>query len=419
MVFGKLADVIMKHPKQIILAWVVIILCAVPLAMGAGDALKYDVQDVAVKESESVLGIGIINDYFYQSDVSISDSPILVLQSDSSKSIAAVEFQEFVNLLEGNRTNYKDADGNEKILQFAYNGSILSSESGESLAMVVAIYSPLFTGDDTADLRGFVSENSAQYATGGSAIEFDTYVTGFDAINYDTQVGTMNDLSKIEPVTIIMILILIGLFFRSAISAATPPITIGLAFGITLSLVFLLGQFMDIFFITEMLMLVTMMGAGCDYCIFILARYKEERRSGNDHQNSLRNSIMWAGESITISGMTVIIGFGSISLISVPMINTMGIVLALGIAIALIAALTLITSIIAVIGDKIFWPSTTETFKKDGKTMKGWYGKISRAGSTYFHKSAHFSQKYAKSIVVAAILITVPAAYVVATAETS
>jgi len=366
MLFDKLANVIMKHPKQIIIAWIVIILCAVPLAMGAGDVLKYDIQEVAVKQSESVIGLHIIDDNFNQSDVSIADSPILVIHSDSPEAEAAAEFQKFVRLLNENRIT-----DNTNIIEFAYNGVIPSAGGEGCLAMVVVLYPSSFVGDDTLELRNLVSSTLSQYiaAGGNDAIDINTYVTGFDAINYDTQVGTMEDLSKIEPATIIMILILIGLFFRSAISAATPPITIGLAFGITLSLVFLLGQVMDIFFITELLMLVTMMGAGCDYCIFILARYKEERRLGKDHQKALHNSIVWAGESITISGMTVIIGFGSISLISVPMINTMGIVLALGIAIALIAALTLITSIVALIGDKIFWPSNAETFKEGNEWM--------------------------------------------------
>ena len=205
-------------------------------------------------------------------------------------------------------------------------------------------------------------------------------------MGYDVEAGVMSDLAKIDPVTILLILVLIGLFFRSVISATTPPITIGFAFGITLSLVYLLGSFMEIFFITEMLILVTMMGAGCDYCIFILARYREERRLGGEHEKSLRNAIVWAGESISISGLTVIIGFGSMVLFSVPMISTMGLILALGILIALIAALTLITSLLSLFGDRIFWPSNAETYKEGSKAMKGWYGKVAHFGQKYFHK---------------------------------
>ena len=423
MIFNKLADAIIKHPKQIIIAWIVLILCAAPLALSANDVLKYDMQDVAVDDSESIIGLKIIGEKFYESEVSMSDSPLIVLQTDSPSLEAEKGFQDIKRMLEEGLGNYTDDEGNPKIVQLIYTG-ILSSDSDNgagSLAIIATVYNPDYKGvsSDTPNFREYISGVLAEYSETEESIGIKTYLTGSAAMGYDVEAGVMSDLAKIDPVTILLILVLIGLFFRSVISATTPPITIGFAFGITLSLVFLLGSFMEIFFITEMLILVTMMGAGCDYCIFILARYREERRLGGEHEKSLRNAIVWAGESISISGLTVIIGFGSMVLFSVPMISTMGLILALGILIALIAALTLITSLLSLFGDRIFWPSNAETYKEGSKAMKGWYGRVAHFGQKYFHKSAKFSQDHAKAITVAAILVTVPALYVVATAETS
>lgn len=421
MLFDKLANTVQKYPKQIILAWIVVLLCAVPLAIHSGDVLKYDVQDVAVEESESVIGLSIIEDNFYKSEFSASDSPMLILKSNASADVADKEFKKFIGMLQAELDNYTFAGGQKKISDISYMplpGQ--TAGSTKSLAAATVIYDPGFDGaaKDTTELRNFISGVLSEYNEEG-LIDIKTYVTGNNAINHDMEAGVISDLSMIEPVTILLILILIGLFFRSLISAATPPMAIGVAYGVTLALVFIMSSFMDIFFITSMMILVTMMGAGCDYCIFILARYREERREGGTHEKALRNSIVWAGESIAISGATVIIGFGSISLFSVPMISTMGIVLAVGILVALIAALTLVTSLLSIWGHKLFWPSTVETFKKGSEAMKGWYGKISRMGSSYFHKSARFSQKHAKAIAIAAVLVTAPAVYVMATAETS
>lgn len=421
MFFDRLADTILKYPKQIILVWAVVILCALPLAIQSNDVLKYDVQEVAVAESESVIGLSIIEDNFYSPEISVSDSPMLVLKTDQSADVAGGEFLKFVGMLENRLPEYT-FDGGQKVLDLSYSPLPSQDEdSSKFLAAVTVIYNPAFEGivGDTADLRNFISGVLSEYKDEAGAIGITTYVTGTNAINHDMEAGVISDLSKIEPVTILLILILIGLFFRSLISAATPPMAIGIAYGVTLALVFIMGSFIDIFFITNMMILVTMMGAGCDYCIFILARYREERREGSSHEKALRNSVVWAGESIATSGATVMIGFGSISLFSVPMISTMGIVLAVGILVALIAALTLITSLLSLWGHKMFWPSTEETFKKGSKAMKGWYGKISGVGSKYFHRSAKFSQDHAKAIAVAAVLITVPAVYVMATAETS
>ncbi|MDN5356945.1 MAG: putative drug exporter of the superfamily [Candidatus Methanomethylophilaceae archaeon] len=427
--FDRLASSIIKYPKQIILAWVVILLCAAPFAIGAGEVLKYDTADVAMDDSESMRGLNIIEENFYQSEVSMSGSPILVLEADATGSLAGTYFQELSDAYlndPGRLAEFKDADGNPKVVNFIYNG-VSESDSSKSLAILFVVYSTEFTNvyDDTPELRNYVSQAVSEYesdklaAPENQVVAITTYVTGSAAIGYDAEVAAMNDLAKIDPFTILLILVLVGLFFRSIISAATPPMTIGFAFGITLSLVFALGQIMNIYFITEMLILVTMMGAGCDYCIFILARYREERRYGKSHEESLRNSVVWAGESITTSGASVIIGFGALSLCSVPMVGTMGIILAVGILIALIAALTLITSMLSLAGDRMLWPSNAETFREGSKAMKGWYGRVSRFGANYFRKSAKFSQTHAKAIVAAAILVTVPAAYIAATAETS
>jgi RND superfamily putative drug exporter len=423
MLFDKLADKIIKHPKHIVIAWIIIILCAAPLAINASDVLKYDMQDVAVEESESIIGLKMINEKFYDPEISMTDSPLLVLQTDSTPDKAEQGFQKIEDLLSGGLSSFVDEDGNQKVISLIYTGVLDPENNGNkgALAIINVVYNPEFKGiqKDTPELREYVSGILAEYAKTEGAINVTTYVTGGNAMNYDVETGVMADLAKIDPVTILLILVLIGLFFRSVISATTPPITIGFAFGVTLALVFILGPFMEIFFITQMLILVTMMGAGCDYCIFILARYKEERRAGAEHEKALRNSVVWAGESIATSGATVIIGFGSISLFSVPMVSTMGIVLAIGILIALIAALTLITSLISIFGDRMFWPSNAETYKKGSKAMNGWYGKFARFGDKYFRASARFSQRNAGVIAVAAVLVTIPALYVVTTAETS
>ena len=98
-----------------------------------------------------------------------------------------------------------------------------------------------------------------------------------------------------------------------------------------LAAVYGIGSFLGIYYITTILVLVSMLGAGCDYCIFIISRYREERMNDKPHLDALRESIIWAGESIVTSGISVIIGFGSLALCSFSLVSTMGIVLALGI----------------------------------------------------------------------------------------
>lgn len=210
--------------------------------------------------------------------------------------------------------------------------------------------------DDTGNLRSQVKE-AVSTALGDNPGSMRTYVTGTPAISYDASQSMAKDLSIIDPFAILLILVLVGLFFRSFVSSAAPPATIGVAFALVMCVLFFLGQVFDIYYLTEVLLLVSMLGAGCDYCIFILARYREERRSGKEHIPACREAITWAGESVATSGIAVIIGFGAMMLCSFGLIKYIGLGLAIGIVFALFAALTLMSSLLVIFGDRLFWPT--------------------------------------------------------------
>lgn len=425
MIFDKVADGIIRHHKAILAIWVVILICAVPLALKAGDVMKYDTNDMAGEDSESVQGMIQISEHF-PSDSSSSDVssiPILVMKYDDQAGLN--EALDLVNTLNANASSYTTDDGTPKLSTLLPTGPFVTtaatSDVGPGILMVGVMYNPsLTTGDepalsvidDTPELRDFID----QYIGEGS---ISVYLTGTPAISYDTQTGAMSDIQKIDPFTILLILILVGLFFRSFITSATPPITIGVAFVVVMALIAIIGNVLDIFFVTEIMLLVSMMGAGCDYCIFIIARYKEELKSGKEHTEALHESVKWAGESITVSGASVIIGFGAMSICSFSMVSTMGLCLALGIIVALLAALTLIPSILAIVGDRIFWPSTKRRIESKNLDERGWHARCGRIGHAYFERSSRFSIKHAKAITLVAILVSAPAAYVALSSETS
>lgn len=289
--------------------------------------------------------------------------------------------------------------------------SLLVSENGK-ITMMTFSYGEkgTATAEQLSELREIVNG-----AAEGTSIQH--WITGSDPLGSDLEESTMSDLRIIEPVTIVLVLVLIGLFFRSLLGAVMPPLSVGIALGISFSLVYLLSFVMQIHYSVQTLMLTGMMGAGCDYCIFILSRYREERKAGRDKESSVRESVMWAGESIATSGATVIIGFGALAIANFSMLQSMGIALALGVLIALLVALTLIPSLLMLLGDKLFWPakfgkpSDPETFKKMSMKKKDKEG--------YFARSAKFAIKHAKVMVVAMILISVPAIYLVAEMDQS
>jgi len=419
MIFEKLADVIWRRSKLIVAVWIAVLICAVPLALKAGEVLDYDTSNMAGPDAESIRGAEVMAEYFYSSDIKMESAMLLVAGFDTPA--GKLHAWEMYALIKAKLPDYVDDKGNEKIAQFMVYGSFTApGDEFEGVMIYAVIYNKEMidaekVGEDTPNFRGFIASIIADNDLSGVT----TYVSGSPAIMHDTKVSAASDISKIDVFAVLMILILVGLFFRSFVTSAMPPMTIGVAFGVVLCIMFMLGSFMNIIFMTEMMLLVSMLGAGCDYCIFILARYREERVHGADHEHALKSAVTWAGESITTSGLAVMIGFGAMSICSFSMISSMGVMLAIGICIALIAALTLITSILAIVGERLFWPTKIDSFREGGKANRGWHGKISRLAHRYFARSVDFSLKFAAPIVAFVIILTIPAAYIMATTNTS
>ena len=248
-------------------------------------------------------------------------------------------------------------------------------------------------------------------STQGSGVE-SILVTGQDAISHDFQNSTQSDLDLILPVTIALLIVATGLFFRSILTPFITLGTIGVALGISQVFVVLVALFIaKVDFTIPTILLTVMIGVGTDYSVFVIARYREERVRGLSVQDAVETSVTWAGESIATSGATVIISFLSLSLTSVVFLRTMGIAVGLGVLVALAVALTLVPAIISLTGGRTFWPTS-------GKRFEAYSARVSFKLETkrgYFSRSGAFSVKRAKVLIVLAIVASVPALYVYST----
>jgi RND superfamily putative drug exporter len=243
------------------------------------------------------------------------------------------------------------------------------------------------------------------------------YVTGEAPISADLSSMATNDLALIEPITISLVLILMGAFFRSVLGPIIPLASIGVALGVSQAVVFIIGSYVaNVHFTVITLLIVILFGVGTDYSIFILARYREELLKGAERKEAMQTSITWAGESIATSGATVIVAFGAISLSSFSMLTTMGLVLSIAVLIALLVALTLVPAIALTLGGKIFWPISGERWVNF--RMNYMKKRLKRRGG-YFRRAARFATRHAVPIFVVALVMSIPTTYLYFTGATS
>ncbi|TMI53239.1 hypothetical protein E6H13_04225 [Candidatus Bathyarchaeota archaeon] len=234
------------------------------------------------------------------------------------------------------------------------------------------------------------------------------YVTGAPAFNYDVEIQSAADVERIDPVTVALILIIVGLFFSSLFVPMLPVSAIGLSVGVAFGLVYVIGTLItSVHFLVLTLLPVSMFGAGSDYCIFLVSRYAEERKAGRGKNDSVERAVVRAGESIATSGATVVIAFGSLAVAGFGMLRSIGLAVMLGISIALIVCLTLVPATLSLLGDKLFWP-------------RGLRVKPPRSGSkSYYHRAAKFTAKHSKMVLLVALAASLPATGAVLYSKTS
>jgi RND superfamily putative drug exporter len=287
-----------------------------------------------------------------------------------------------------------------------YQNAVTGYVSPNHKVMIVVLAFGGVSSGDVTEVRKLVSTIAPRYG-----LQNDVSVTGDQAISEDFVNSSFQDLTLILPITVIILIAATGIFFRSVVTPGISLLGIGIALGIADSvIIYAIGTYTGgIDSNVPNILLTVLIGVGTDYSVFLLARYREERARGLDKVQAVHNSVTWAGESIATSGMTVIISFVLLGTVqSVSLLRSLGLVVGAGVLVALAASLTLIPSIILMIPNAVFWPSI-------GARFQGYARGVERAitnKTSYFSRSAKFSLKHAKLIVVVVLFATAPAIYV-------
>ncbi|WP_081982191.1 MMPL family transporter [Streptacidiphilus albus] len=161
--------------------------------------------------------------------------------------------------------------------------------------------------------------------------------------------------------TVLVILISLLLIFRSPILALLPLISIFALVSTTAD--GLIADATKLFGLqanssVSEILLVVLLGVGTDYFLFLMFRYRERLRAGEDAKTAMINAVSRVGEAIASAAGAVIIAFLALLLSSVGFLKQMGPALAIAVAVTLLAGLTLFPAICSLIPPRVlFWPS--------------------------------------------------------------
>ncbi|SMF81200.1 putative drug exporter of the RND superfamily [Paenibacillus uliginis N3/975] len=194
------------------------------------------------------------------------------------------------------------------------------------------------------------------------------FLTGNELINEDTIQGSQDGLKKTEYITIIFILVILFAVFRSFVAPFVPLLTVGISYLVSQGIVAILVDTVDfpLSTFTQIFMVAVMFGIGTDYCILLISRYKEELMCQEDTVSAIVETYRTAGKTVFFSGLAVFIGFLSIGL-SQFILYRSAVAVAIGIAVMLAALYTVVPFFMAVLGNKLFWPSKGSLEHKESR----------------------------------------------------
>ncbi|MBE6183574.1 MAG: MMPL family transporter [Bacillus sp. (in: Bacteria)] len=204
-------------------------------------------------------------------------------------------------------------------------------------------------------------------------------MTSSSLINQDVADSSQKGLKRTELITVVFILIVLVLVYRSIIAPFIPLITVALAYMMSQ---FILAVLVDRFNFpisnfTQIFLVAILFGIGTDYCILLLSRFKEELSKGRETLPAIINTYKSAGKTVLISGIAVMIGFASIGLATFKLYQSAAAV-AIGVAILLMALFSVIPFFMAVLKKNLFWPTKGEITHNESKIWT-WLGKIAIA----------------------------------------
>lgn len=180
-------------------------------------------------------------------------------------------------------------------------------------------------------------------------------------------------------ITVVVVAILLLITYRSPFLWLVPLAVVGAADMVTNALLALLntkaGLPLDPS--TTGIVDVLVFGAGTDYALLLIARYREELRRHDDRREAMRRSLRSAGPAIAASALTVCLSLLTLLAATLTFNRALGLAGAIGVAVAAAFGMLVLPAALAVCGRGLFWP----LIPRPGATGSTPRGIWARAGS--------------------------------------
>lgn len=338
-------------PVTMLLALIFAILAFGPLNAASenttpGSGLKNSVESVQVQLLQEQLPApdGSAAFIVYASETQLTQAQLNWIQG---------EFDAQAQMLKGGANEKFSEFTNLEVMGEKFVPPAAISEDGTTALISVALE---LSAD--FDLTTFRIDTMRDIAPVGMPAGLEVYVTGPEAFTKD--VGSIFEGADISllAVTASVVALLLLITYRSPVLWVIPLLVVGVADGmagiLSRQVAIALGFVPDASVVGILSVLV--FGAGTNYALLLISRYREELFTHADRREAMRVAIRGAGPAILASGSTVAVALALLLLAEIEGRQVLGLMSAVGIVVAMVAGLLVLPSALVIFPRGIFWP---------------------------------------------------------------
>jgi RND superfamily putative drug exporter len=351
-VFAALGRLTSRSPWFVIAAWVAIAIAVVAFAPAL--ETTQDQEEFLPDHYESIQVYTIQEREF---PGATSPGALIVFEREDGEALTEEDQAQVSSIAEKLGPELGDETFVQQVVTVSPDGEPNVSEDGLVQIGIVGLaedatgYDPQ-AFDDAKAMRDDLAD-----LTEGTGLTAQT--TGTVPQGLDSQESGDRALAIVGIATIVLIVGLLAIIFRSVIICLLPVVVVTIVSMVATGLIGWANEIFDLKADSsiETILVVVLYGIGTDYILFFLFRYRERLRQGEDTKASVVHALERAGEAIASAGGAVIVAFLALLLSSLGIFKAIGPALAIAVAVTLLAALTLVPAVVTVLGRALFWPS--------------------------------------------------------------
>lgn len=342
----RLADFVVRWPWAVIGLWVAIAV-ALPLTLPSLNemAQKHPLA-ILPADAPSAVTARKMTEAFHES----GSEDLLLVVLTNEKGLGPADEAAYRKLVTALRADTHNVVMLQDFVSTPPLRSVLTSKDRKSWVLPVGIAGELGTPRSYAaftQVTGVVKQSLA-----GSPLTAN--LTGPAATVADLTVAGEKDRLPIELAIAVLVLLVLLMVYRNPVTMLLPLLAIGISMVIAQAVVAGFSQASGLGVSNQSIVFLSAMiaGAGTDYAVFLISRYHDYLRRGEDYDDAVRRALISIGKVIAASAATVGITFLGISFAKMGVFSTVGVSSAIGVGVAFLAAVTLLPAILVVAGPR-------------------------------------------------------------------